>query len=67
MEQVFSVIGGTMSANYLTPVVIDLLGVKGESLKYGFAFVIGFGGLKIVELVYEKYISKLKSGKNDNP
>ena len=27
-EQVFSVIGGTMSANYLTPVVIDLLGVK---------------------------------------
>lgn len=65
-EQVFSVIGGTMSANYLTPVVIDLLGVKGESLKYGFAFVIGFGGLKIVELVYEKYVSKLKSGKNDN-
>lgn len=65
-EQVFSVIGGTMSANYLTPVVIDLLGVDGESLKYGFAFVIGFGGLKVVEVVYEKYISKIKSGNDAN-
>jgi len=66
-EQIFSVIGGTMSANYLTPVVVNILGVKDESLRYGFAFVIGFGGLKIVELVYEKYISKLKSNKNGNP
>jgi hypothetical protein len=66
-EQIFSVIGGTMSANYLTPVVVDIIGVKEESLRYGFAFVIGFGGLKIVEVLYEKYISKLKSGKNGNP
>lgn len=66
-EQVFSVIGGTMSANYLTPVVIDLLGIDGESLQYGFAFVIGFGGLKIVEVVYERYLGKLKGPKNDTP
>jgi hypothetical protein len=66
-EQIFSVIGGTMSANYLTPVVVNIIGVKEESLRYGFAFVIGFGGLKIVEVLYEKYISKLKSGKNGNP
>lgn len=65
-EQVLSVIGGTMSANYLTPVVVDLLGVDGESLQYGFAFVIGFGGLKIIEVLYEKYIGKMKSDKNVN-
>lgn len=66
-EQVFSIIGGTMSANYLTPVVIDVLGIKGESLQYGFAFVIGFGGLKLVEVIYEKYFGKLKSTNNGNP
>ena len=57
-EQIFSVIGGTMSANYLTPVVINTLNLDGDSLQYGFAFVIGFGGLKVVEYLYEKYFSK---------
>ncbi len=66
-EQIFSIIGGTMSANYLTPVVIDVLGIEGESLQYGFAFVVGFGGLKLVEVVYEKYFGKLKSPNDDTP
>ena len=57
-EQVFSVIGGTMSANYLTPVVIDTFKLQTESLQYGVAFVIGFGGLKVVEFVYEKWFTK---------
>jgi len=57
-EQVFSVIGGTMSANYLTPVVIDTFNLQTDSLQYGVAFVIGFGGLKVVEFVYEKWFSK---------
>jgi hypothetical protein len=63
-EQVFSIIGGTMSANYLTPVVLETLKIENESLKYGFAFVIGFGGLKFVEVIYERYIQKLKPNKN---
>ena len=57
-EQVFSVIGGTMSANYLTPVVIDTFNLQTDSLQYGVAFVIGFGGLKVVEFVYEKWFFK---------
>lgn len=57
-EQIFSVIGGTMSANYLTPVVIDTFKLETESLQYGVAFVIGFGGLKVVEYTYEKWFSK---------
>lgn len=57
-EQIFSVIGGTMSANYLTPVVIDTFKLQTESLQYGVAFVIGFGGLKVVEFVYEKWFTK---------
>jgi hypothetical protein len=65
-EQIFSIIGGTMSANYLTPLVVDTLGVNEESLQYAFAFVIGFGGLKVVEVFYDKYILKIKSNKNDS-
>ena len=66
-EQVFSIIGGTMSANYLTPIVIHYLNVQNESMTYGLAFVIGFGGLKTVELVHEKYFRKLQAkGNGDN-
>jgi hypothetical protein len=57
-EQIFSVVGGTMSANYLTPVIIDIFNVDAESLQYGVAFVIGFGGLKVVEFVFEKWFNK---------
>ena len=57
-EQIFSVIGGTMSANYLTPVVIDTFKLQTDSLQYGVAFVIGFGGLKVVEFIYEKWFTK---------
>ena len=57
-EQILSIIGGTMSANYLTPIIIENLGVQSESMKYGFAFVIGFGGLKFMEVIYDKYINK---------
>ena len=59
-EQIISVIGGTMSANYLTPVAIDFFNLDSESLHYGVAFIIGFGGLKVVEYFYNKWFNKLK-------
>lgn len=63
-EQIISVFGGTMSANYLTPVVIDITGLTNPSVHYGFAFIIGFSGLKIVEYLTEKYLNKIKVGNN---
>ena len=57
-EQIISILGGTMSANYLTPIVIDTLKLNSESLHYGVAFVIGFGGLKVVEAFYCKWFNK---------
>ena len=59
-EQIVSVIGGTMSANYLTPVIIDTFNFDGESLHFGVAFVIGFSGLKVVERLYKKWFGKLE-------
>lgn len=59
-EQIISIIGGTMSANYLTPVAIDFLKFENTSLHYGVGFVIGFGGLKVVEFLYNKWFTKEK-------
>lgn len=59
-EQIVSILGGTMSANYLTPIAIDTFNLNSESLHYGVAFVIGFGGLKVVEYFYNKWFSKAK-------
>ena len=57
-EQIISIIGGTMSANYLTPVFIDVLKFENDSINFGVAFVIGFGGLKVVEYLYHKWFEK---------
>lgn len=56
-EQAISMIAGTLSANYLTPLVIEFMNLK-DGTQYGVAFIVGFGGLKIVEYVYEKHFTK---------
>ena len=56
---VASILAGTACANYLTPVVMSVLP---ESIrnggKYAVAFVMGFMGLKGLELIIEKYMAK---------
>ena len=54
-----SILAGTACANYLTPVVMSFLpeGVKNGG-KYAVAFVMGFMGLKGLELVIDKLFTK---------
>ena len=47
-----------MSANYLTPVLIEWFNLEGSS-QYGTAFIVGFGGLKLVEALYDKFFNKV--------
>lgn len=56
-EQTLTILSGTLSANYLTPLVVSYLDLR-SGAEYGVAFIIGFGGLKTVEYVYEKYFTK---------
>ena len=56
-EQALSLVAGTLSANYLTPLVISFMDLS-EGTQFGVAFVVGFGGLKAVEYVYDKHFSK---------
>lgn len=52
------IISGTLSANYLTQIVVDLAGMEGKN-KYGVAFLLGYLGLKGVETLIEKLTKKV--------
>lgn len=54
-----SILAGTACANYLTPVVMNMLpeGVRNNG-KYAVAFVMGFMGLKGLELLIDKWFTK---------
>ena len=57
----FSIISGVASANYITPLVMDISRVD---VKYqmSVAFILGFLGLKGVEFFSNKFIKKGKDG-----
>jgi hypothetical protein len=46
-----SLIGGAMSANYLTPVVTQFAKVASVQMEHAIAFLLGFCGLKAVEKI----------------
>ena len=54
-----TILVGGFSANYLTPVVGSLMSLNDDTL-YGVAFLVGFGGLKSIEILFERVINKKK-------
>lgn len=58
-SSVFGIVSGTLSANYLTQIAVDLFGLTGKS-QYGMAFLLGYFGLKGVETIFDKYVKKEK-------
>lgn len=50
-----SLLAGTLSANYLTPVVVDLAKIQAPNTQYATAFVLGFLGLRGVEWAINKF------------
>ena len=61
---IFSIITGVASANYMTPVAVDFIKLN-EKYQMSIAFILGFLGLKGVELISNK-ISKNVSNVDDN-
>mgnify|MGYP003335859657 CR=1 FL=1 len=59
---VLSLIGGMSAANFLTPVLVDTLNVTNVKHQNGVAFIAGFLGLKLVEIVSEKFLEKVNGG-----
>lgn len=51
-----SLIGGAASANYITPIVVDLAKLDDGHYHYGIAFLLGFLGLKGIEYFSSKIL-----------
>ncbi len=60
---ILSLIGGMAAANYLTPVLVELLNITNIKNQNGIAFIAGFLGLKLVEIISENLIEKLGGNK----
>jgi len=57
---IVAIVGGMAAANYLTPTLIHFANIKEAKLQNGLAFVVGFLGLKLVEIVSEKVLDKIQ-------
>ena len=62
-----SIVTGVGSANYITPIVVDSLGVNNNNLTFGIAFILGFLGLRGIEMVIDKVAPQLKEEKTPEP
>jgi hypothetical protein len=51
-----SLIGGAASANYITPIVVNLAKLDNAHYHYGIAFLLGFLGLRGIEYFSRKII-----------
>ena len=60
-QTIVVIISGGAVANYVTPLVFEWINLP-ESTKYGFAFLLGTGGLESVKWAIFKF--KDKYGKN---
>ena len=56
---ILSLIGGMSAANFLTPLLVDTLNVTNVKHQNAIAFIAGFLGLKLVEIVSEKFLEKV--------
>lgn len=58
-QQFLTVLSGGLSANYLTPVVANWFNLN-PSVLYGIAFLLGYSGMKSVELLINIFYKKIK-------
>jgi len=58
----FAIITGVASANYITPVVCDIVRIEDANYQNGVAFILGFLGLKGVEAFTKKFFKEKLDG-----
>ena len=63
--QLVAVLSGTLSATYIAPVLIGILNIQAPNIEYGLAFIVGFSGVKITEVLEVRIMKLLKSTPNN--
>ena len=63
--QLIAVLSGTLSATYIAPVLIGVLNIQAANIEYGLAFIVGFSGVKITEVLEVRIMKLLKSTPNN--
>lgn len=58
-----SIAAGVGSANYITPVVVDLINLKNQNLTFGIAFILGFLGLTGIDYAISKIMPEVAEKK----
>lgn len=57
-QKFIAVLSGGASANYLTPIVESWINSE-PKVMYGISFLIGYGGMKFVEIIINKLFNKI--------
>lgn len=61
-----SIVAGVASANYLTPIVIDMFAIQKQTYTLSIAFILGFLGLKGVEMITSKFMKNGNDSKSNS-
>jgi hypothetical protein len=64
---VSSLIGGAASANYITPIVVNMTQLDNTHYHYGIAFLLGFLGLRGIEYFSKKLVPEHESMEEIKP
>ncbi|MDI9256313.1 hypothetical protein [Flavobacterium sedimenticola] len=61
-----TVLSGGFTANYLTPITGEWLSLNEKAL-YGIAFLLGYSGMKSVEVILSRFTKQLHKSDNEKP
>ena len=60
-DNLLTLVTGSFSATYLAPFLIETLNIQSKNAETFFGFVVGFGSIKILDFIMEKYLKNKKN------
>jgi len=61
-RKVGAFVAGVLMSVYLSPLVCDMIAVTEERSRMGIAVILGYGGIKILDKLLKKTLTKVENG-----